>query len=649
MPSTNHDSAVRQSSRVAALRGLGRDGLVAAAELAAIGLGVALLLTGRTAAADLVLALAVLGALVPLTWGVARTVIGGHAGVDTIALIAMAGALALGEYLAGAVIALMLSGGNALERLAEGRARRELSALLDRAPRIARKRAGTELVEVGVDAVEPGDVLVVRPGEAVPVDGIVLSDAAVLDESSLTGEPVPVDHPATAAILSGTTNAGPPFEMRASRRAADSAYAAIVRIVEQASVQRAPFVRMADRYAAVFLPVTLAVSAAAWMVSGSATRALAVLVVATPCPLILAAPIAFVAGMSRAAGEGVIVKGGAPLEALATARTAVLDKTGTLTIGHPAVVAVEAAGTTSAEEVLRLAASVDQFSVHPLAEAIVAEARRRGIALDTASAVHETSGSGVTAVVGGVDVAVGRERWVRAHTGLPEDADDPARADATVVAVSADGVLGGHILLADPLRADAGESVAALRNDGIDRVVLATGDGDAVAQAVARAVGVDEVHASQSPQDKADLVRRLTRQPARRPVVMVGDGVNDAPALALADVGVAVAGERSTVSSETADIVIVQPRIERIVLARRIARRSRSIARQSVLAGMGLSIAAMGAAAAGLISPLGGAILQEVIDVAVILNALRALQVPGVPGHVRVPGGRATKPATAGG
>jgi len=249
MPSTNHDSAVRQSSRVAALRGLGRDGLVAAAELAAIGLGVALLLTGRTAAADLVLALAVLGALVPLTWGVARTVIGGHAGVDTIALIAMAGALALGEYLAGAVIALMLSGGNALERLAEGRARRELSALLDRAPRIARKRAGTELVEVGVDAVEPGDVLVVRPGEAVPVDGIVLSDAAVLDESSLTGEPVPVDHPATAAILSGTTNAGPPFEMRASRRAADSAYAAIVRIVEQASVQRAK--KLVDRAAAL--------------------------------------------------------------------------------------------------------------------------------------------------------------------------------------------------------------------------------------------------------------------------------------------------------------------------------------------------------------------------------------------------------------
>ena len=647
MPSTNHDLAVRHSSRLAALRGLGRDGLVAAAELAAIGLGVALLLTGRTAAADLVLAVAVLGALVPLTWGVARTLIGGHAGVDTIALIAMAGALALGEYLAGAVIALMLSGGNALERLAEGRARRELSALLDRAPRIARKRAGTELVEVGVDAVEPGDVLVVRPGEVVPVDGIVLSDEAVLDESSLTGEPLPVDHAATAAILSGTTNAGPPFEMRASRRAADSAYAAIVRIVEQASVQRAPFVRMADRYAAVFLPVTLAVSAGAWMVSGSATRALAVLVVATPCPLILAAPIAFVAGMSRAAGEGVIVKGGAPLEALATARTAVLDKTGTLTIGHPAVVAVEPAGPTSAEEVLRLAASVDQFSVHPLAEAIVAEARRRGIALETASAVHETSGSGVTAVVGGVDVAVGRERWVREHIGLPEGAD-PARADATVVAVSADGVLGGHILLADPLRAEAGESVAALRRDGIDRVVLATGDGAAVAQAVGRAVGVDEVHAGQSPQDKAELVRQLTRQPARRPVVMVGDGVNDAPALALADVGVAVAGERSTVSSETADIVIVQPRIERIVLARRIARRSRSIARQSVLAGMGLSIAAMGAAAAGLIAPLGGAILQEVIDVAVILNALRALKVPGATGQARVPGRRATRPATAG-
>jgi heavy metal translocating P-type ATPase len=602
-----------------ALAGLGREGVIAGAELAAIAIGVALLATGHDRAADVVLALAVAGALVPLTWDVARTLMHGRVGVDSIALIAMAGALALGEYLAGAVIALMLSGGNALERLAEGRARRELSSLLDRAPRSARRRERSAVVEVDVDAVEPGDVVIVRPGEVVPVDGLVMSEQALLDESSLTGEPLPVDHAAGTAIHSGTTNAGPPFEMRATRRAADSAYAAIVHIVEHASAQRAPFVRMADRYAGIFLPVTLAVAAAAWAVSGSPTRALAVLVVATPCPLILAAPIAFVAGMSRAAGEGIIVKGGAPLEALATARAAVLDKTGTLTVGRPAVVAVEPQDGAGVDDVLRLAASVDQYSVHPLADAIVAESRRRGIEPAAATGVEERTGSGISAVVDGVPVSVGRPGWAGSESTA--DSDSP---DGTVVAVVADGRPCGRILLADPVRPEAGDSIAALRADGVGRVVLATGDGQAVADRVAEAVGIDEVYARQSPEDKARLVQRIHD----RPVAMVGDGVNDAPALAVADVGIAVASDRSTVSSETADIVIVHPRVERIVLARRIARRSRSIARQSVIAGMGLSVVAMGAAAAGLIAPLGGAILQEVIDVAVILNALRALQMP---------------------
>jgi len=614
-PDGNHMIARYRS----ALAGLGRDALIAGAELAAIVVGVALLATGHGHAADAVLALAIAVALVPLTWDVVRTLMHGRAGVDSIAVIAMAGALALGEYLAGAVIALMLSGGNALERLAEGRATRELSSLLERAPRSARRREASGVVEVDVDAVEPDDVVVVRSGEVVPVDGLVMSEQALLDESSLTGEPLPVDHAAGAAIHSGTTNAGPPFDMRATRRAADSAYAAIVHVVEQASAQRAPFVRMADRYAGIFLPITLAVAAAAWAVSGSPTRALAVLVVATPCPLILAAPIAFVAGMSRAAGEGIIVKGGGPLEALATARTAVLDKTGTLTVGRPTVVAVEPVGGMGAGDLLRLAASVDQFSVHPLADAIVAEARRRGIQPAAATGVRETTGSGISAVVEGVVVSVGRPGWDGSESAA---SGDPA--DGTIVAVAADGRTCGRIVLSDPVRPEAGRSIAALREDGVERVVLATGDEPAVADRVADAVGIDEVYARQSPQDKARLVQRMRD----RPVAMVGDGVNDAPALAVADVGIAVASDRSTVSSETADIVIVHPRVERIVRARRIARRSRSIALQSVVAGMGLSIVAMGAAAAGLIAPLGGAILQEVIDVAVILNALRALQLP---------------------
>ncbi|HET7379554.1 MAG TPA: heavy metal translocating P-type ATPase [Gaiellales bacterium] len=611
----------------AMLRRAGADAAIAAAELAAIAAGVTLLASGHKDAADVILALAVLGALVPLGWKVARSLLHGNAGVDTIALLAMAGALALREYLAGAVIALMLSGGNTLESIAAQRARAELTALLDRAPRVARRRSEDGLHEVDVDDVEPGDRLVVRSGEVVPVDGVVESDEAILDESSLTGEPLPVAHGRGGAIRSGTTNQGPPFDMRAVRRASDSAYASIVRIVVQAEAQRAPFVRLADRYAGIFLPVTLIVSGAAWLASGSPTRALAVLVVATPCPLILAAPIAFIAGMSRAAGEGVIVKGGAPLETLATARTVIVDKTGTLTLGHPSVVAVTAGDNLEQADVVRIAASLDQLSAHPLADAVLAEARRRHVALGSPSRVRETPGAGIEGWIDGRHCLAGSEAWVTGQVDRPlpeEDVPDTG----TIVAVAADGAMIGRIQIADPVRADAAEAVASLRADGVRWVVLATGDSERVATRVGQQVGVDEVYASQSPEEKAALVRAFAGDPSLRPVAMVGDGVNDAPALALADVGIAVAGGRSTVSSETADMVIVVPRIERIALARRVARRSRSIARQSVLAGMGLSIAAMGAAAAGLLTPLAGAVLQEAIDVAVILNALRALRLP---------------------
>lgn len=612
----------------AMLHHAGWDAAVAAAELTAIAVGAALLLGGRGGAADAVLALAVLTALVPLGWEVARSLLRGKLGVDAIALLAMAGALALGEYLAGAVIALMLSGGNTLESVAAQRARGELTSLLARAPRVARRRSGDEVSAIDVDDVVPGDLLVVRPGELVPVDGVVESEEAILDESSLTGEPLPVAHAPGEAIRSGTSNHGAPFDMRATRRAADSAYAAIVRIVAQAESQRAPFVRMADRYAGVFLPVTLLVSGAAWVVSGTPTRALAVLVVATPCPLILAAPIAFIAGMSRAAREGVIVKGGEPLEALATARTVIVDKTGTLTLGHPSVVSVTAADPLSRDDVVRIAASLDQLSAHPLADAVLGEARRRGLTLASPSGVRERAGAGIEGWIDGRRCAVGSEAWVSGQVASPSaDMGEPLDAD-TVVDVAVDGAWAGRIHIADPVRSDAADAVASLRGDGIRWVVLATGDTDRVASHVGQEVGVDEVYAGQSPEAKAALVQAFAADPSLRPVVMVGDGVNDAPALALADVGIAVAAGRSTVSSETADMVIVVPRIERIAMARAVARRSRSIAKQSVLAGMGLSIAAMGAASAGLLAPLGGAVLQEAIDVAVILNALRALRPP---------------------
>ncbi len=582
-------------------------------------------------AGDVVWAVAIALTLIPLTWSVVRTLMRGDVGVDAIALVAMAGALALGEYLAGAVIALMLSGGNALEAAAGRRARRELTALLERAPRIAHRRQGDRLEEIPVERIRIGDRILVRAGEVVPVDGAVQSEGAVIDESTLTGEPLPVSHARGTTVSSGTLNAGDAFDLRATRTSSESAYAGIVRLVQEAEHQRAPFVRMADRYAAILLPVTLVVAGAAWAMSGDPVRALAVLVVATPCPLILAAPVALISGVSRAARRGVIAKGGGTIEKLGRARTVLFDKTGTLTHGRPEIERVSSADGLTSDEVLKFGASVDQLSAHVLAEALVHGAEARGIALTFPEEVVEEPGQGIEGRVAGHRVAVGSNGWLRRRgyssgeraAELFDESDEPGLAR---VLVGVDGTVVGAVLMADRLRDDAGELTAALRTAGIDRIALVTGDQKSVGEAVGRSVGVDRVFAECSPEEKIDVVRKARELTDDGGVVMVGDGVNDAPALALADVGIAMGGVGATVSSETADAVIAIDRVDRVVDALRIGRRSLSIARQSVLAGLGLSFVAMGFAAFGYIPPVAGALLQEGIDVAVILNALRALR-----------------------
>jgi heavy metal translocating P-type ATPase len=604
--------------------------LLAGLLLGALLAGTALALSGASGAAQAVWGGAVVVALVPLSWSVARSLRRGDAGVDVIALLAMAGALVLGQELAGAVIALMLAGGNALEDAAGRRARRELTALLERAPRIAHRRRDGLLEEVPVDALRPGDIVAVRPGEVVPVDGVVAAGEAVLDESALTGESLPVRRVAGAPALSGTANAGGAFDLRARHGVADSAYSGLVRLVREAHAERAPFVRMADRYAAWFLPLTLAVAGAAWALSGDPVRALAVLVVATPCPLILAAPIAIVSGMSRAARRGVIVKDGGTIERLGRARSVLLDKTGTLTLGVPHVDRVVALDGFAADEVLRLAASVDQLSAHVLAEALVHHAQARGLRLELPEKVAERPGQGVEGRVGRWRVAVGSTAWLR-ERGYADAAEalagvsDGAAGRARVL-VGVDGGVAGVLLMGDRLRDDARATLDGLRAAGIREVSLVTGDRRSVAEAVGREAGVDRVLAEQEPEDKLRVVRALKSDPERSPVVMVGDGVNDAPALALADVGVAMGPAGATVSAEAADAVIVVDRLDRLADAVRISRRALHIARQSVLAGMGLSLCAMALASAGLLAPLAGALLQEAIDVAVILNALRALR-----------------------
>lgn len=553
----------------------------------------------------------------------------GRIAVDVVALLALAGSLALGEALAGVIIALMVASGDALEQYAHRRARRDLSQLLSLAPKVAHRVTGEKLEDVAADAVSLGEVLLVKPGEVVPVDGAAL-DPAVLDESVLTGEAVPVEQPAGGQVRSGTVNAGGAFRMRAAASAEDSAYAGIVRLVRSAGVGRAPFVRLADRYALVFIPVVVTLSGLAWAISGDSVRALAVLVVATPCPLVLAAPVAIVSGIARAARAGVVVKNGAALEAMADIRTVLFDKTGTLTAGKPRMVAVIAAPDSDAVEVFRLAASLEQASPHVFAAAIVAEAIERDLELLRPRGVTEHPGAGVSGQVAGHDVRVGARRAI-----VPEPLPPwmvaagrrAARESFSTIAVVIDGEPAGLILLTDELRTDTPRAIRALRRSGVDLVVMVSGDRSDVAEPIGTAVGVDRVFADRSPAEKVDIVRA---ESAGRPgtTAMVGDGVNDAPALAAADLGVALGARGATASSETADVVLVVDRLDRLATGVTTAKRARAIARQSVLAGMSLSFVGMGFAAAGLLQPVGGAIVQEVIDVLAIANALRVLRRP---------------------
>jgi heavy metal translocating P-type ATPase len=523
----------------------------------------------------------------------------------------------------------MMAGGEALEAWAAGRARRDLRLLVERAPRTAFRHRNGVIEEVGAEELAPGDIVAVRAGDLVPADGEVSSERAVLDESALTGEALPVDVPRGGPVRSGTANAGDAFDMRVTRRADQSAYAAIVRLVRDAEQNRGRFVRLADRYAAYFLPATLGLAGLAWAASGDPVRALAVLVVATPCPLILAAPIAFVGGLSRAARHGIIVKGGGAIERLGQARTVLFDKTGTLTVGEPGVERVVEVGR-PADETLRLAASLDQLSAHSMAEGLVRDARSRGLELATPIDVSESPGRGIVGTVEGRVVTVGSSGWLEAH-GF-DDAQTRARATDTdhvgraKILVGVDGELAGVIVMGDELRPGAGGIAQELRALGIRHVALLTGDREEIAQEIARQVGIDEVYSELLPNGKVDVVRDVRGRPDYRSVVMVGDGINDAPALAVADVGIAIAVSGATISSETADVVITVERADRVADALRIGQRSLAIARQSVIAGLGLSVAAMVVAAFGYLPPVWGALLQEGIDVAVIANALRALR-----------------------
>ena len=562
-----------------------------------------------------------------------------EAGVDLIALLSIGAALVFEQMLVAAVIALMLASGRTLEFFTAQRAERELRALVDRAPRFAWLQELNDLRQIPVEQIQPGQTLLVRLGEVVPVDGRLLSPTATLDESALTGESLPVTRREGEPLRSGVANAGAPIQLMATQTAAQSTYAGVVRLAEAARRSRAPFVRLADRYALLFVPLTLLMAGLAWLWSGDPLRALAVLVVATPCPLILAVPIAIMSGISRAARRGILIKDGATLEALAGAKQLFLDKTGTLTSGHARLQSVEVNGQVDPLHLLGLAASLAQASVHPISQAIVEAARQRRLPLSAPQEVEESPGSGLCGLIEGQRVRLGTLSFAQTEASVSDWATAMLRHMDYLACggsfVEVDGALAGLLVFSDSLRRETPQTLRRLRNNGIERIVMLTGDRLETAEMIALSAGIDELRAGLTPEEK---VRAVQEGCTRASTLMVGDGINDAPALAAATVGVAMGASGATASAEAAGVVLLVDRLDRLVEALQIARRTRHIAVQGVLAGMGLSLLAMTVAALGYLPPLAGAVVQEVIDVVIIFNALRALGASPGPGLRRLAG-----------
>jgi heavy metal translocating P-type ATPase len=619
-----------------------------AASLTLLALSGVLMLLGQERYAQWPLMATILLGGVPLLWQTMRQIVQGELSVDLIAILAIAGSAVLGEYLAGALVVLMLSGGEALEAYALRRARSSLSALAERAPRIAHVWEGDTLTTIPAEDVRVDMVTVVRPGELIPVDGVVIGGSSSVSEADLTGEPVPVRKEAGMQVLSGSVNLDGVLNVRATQSAAESKYAQIVQLVREAQERKAPIHRLADRYSVGFTAVALALAGLAWALSGDSIYALAVLVVATPCPLILATPIAIMSGINMAARSGIILKSGAVVERLGEVDVAVFDKTGTLTLGTPQLVAIvplpapmqdEEVPTSDEDELLWLAASVEQLSAHILARALVEAARARGSGLAQVSGFEEVFGKGVRGEVADTrdgrhrrrDVSVGNRTYMR-HLEVPlSDEALMTRARRVesgeiVSFLAVDGRLMALLIFADMPRAELARLAPDLKRNGIRQTVLLTGDSERAAERVGAVAGVDRVIARCLPDDKVEAVRALEEEEHR--VLMVGDGVNDAPALAAATVGMALGAQGITAAASAADAVLVSTDILRVVTAVRTGRHVMRVARQGIWVGIGLSTIAMIFAAFGYIEPAAGAILQEGIDVLVILNALRAGRQP---------------------
>lgn len=568
----------------------------------------------------------------PFVWRFGKDILKGHFGVDIIALVAIISSLLLGQYSAAAVILLMLSGGEWLENHAIKKAKQELTKLLERAPTIAHRISGTNIQDIEVADIRPGDYLLVKAHEIIPVDGYIRKGKTTIDESSITGESFPVERSVDAFIKSGSINLGDALEIQAQKTSTESTYGRILHLVQQAADSKAPMVRLADRYSTRFTLLTFACAYIAWLISHDPLRVLSVFVVATPCPLIIATPVAIMSAVGKAAARGIIVKSGGALETLARVKTMLFDKTGTITFGEPRIARI---ATTNGDEehLLCLAASIDQYSTHILARSITLEAKKRQLICKPPQKFHEQIAYGVSGSIDGHAYLFGKRRFIEDHgitipPTLQQNIDEAKQRGEKCVFLAEDHQLLGFISFIDIIRPETKQVFSRLRAYGVHALILLSGDRQRIAENIAKQAGLKEALGDVTPEGKvAEVMRRGRILP---PVAMVGDGVNDAPALAKADVGIAMAAHGASAASESADIVITVDDISRIADARAISKRMLAIATQSILFGMGASLVLMVLAINGKINPLYGALLQEAIDVSVILNALRVRSIKGL-------------------
>lgn len=583
-------------------------------------LGVGLYAAGYHTAANWVLGASALINVIPLLWGMVQDVRSGSYGIDILAATAIITSVLLREYVAGMVVVLMLTGGEALEDYAERRAKKELNSLLERKPKQAHILRKGKTVDVKASDIMPGDKVVVLPGEVVPVDGEVIEGASSFDESSLTGESLPVAKDAGGQLLSGSINAEGAVTIRAAHTAQESQYEQIIKLVRNASSTRSPFVRLADRYSIPFTVSAFIIAGTVGIISGHAIRFLEVIIVATPCPLLLAAPIALISGMSRSAKHGIIIKTGSALERLAEIETVVFDKTGTLTRGMPVLDTVKSYNQYTRQDVLAYAAAIEQSSGHVLAQAIVNAAHKDNLKISAAKQVKEASGHGLSGRLHGKTILVGRMSFMTDQGVDIPTAVKSTKPTQTTTYVAINGKLAGNICFTDEVRPESKLMLNKLKSLGIKHTMMVTGDNKVTAQTIAKKLGIESVVADCLPGDKI----RALESVEYKPVGFVGDGVNDAPVLTAADVGIALGARGSTAASESADVVILLDDINKVAEAISIAKRTFFIGKQSILIGIFISLGLMGVFATGRFRPVYGAAIQELVDVAVIFNALRA-------------------------